>query len=54
MIALQEEGAGFGFVAIEGAAGGSGDFDVVVVHFAVAEDGYVATDEGDVEGGPLA
>ena len=54
MVALEEEGAGFGFVAIEGSAGGSGNFDVVVVHFAVAEDGDVATDEGDVEGGPLA
>ncbi len=54
VVALEEEGAGFGFVAIEGAAGGSGDFDVVVVHFAVAEDGDAATDEGDIEGRPFA
>ena len=54
VVALEEEGAGFGFVAIEGAAGGTGDFDVVVVHFAIAEDGDVAADEGDVKRGPLA
>jgi len=54
VVTLEEEGAGFGFVAIESAAGGAGDFDVVVIDLAVAEDGDATADEGDVEAGPLA
>ena len=54
VVALQEERTRFGFVAIECAAGGAGDFNVVVIHLAVAQDGDVAADEGDIESGPFA
>ena len=54
MIALQEERPGFGFIAVQRAAGGSGNLHIVVIHLAVAHHCNVTAHEGNVEGRPFA
>src|SRR5690348_5873672 len=54
LIALEEDGAGLGFVAIERAAGDAGDLDVVVVLGSVAHYGEAAPHQRDVERLPFA
>jgi hypothetical protein len=52
--ALEVDGAGQFFVAIEGAAGNAGDFFIVDDGLPVLDDGDHAADERDVEGLPFA
>src|SRR6187399_1268034 len=54
LIPLQEERTRLCFIAIERAAGRPGDFRVVVIHLAVAQDSDVPADERDIKCRPLA
>lgn len=54
VVALQIDGAGCGFVAIQGAAGNAGNLAVTNDGAAILNDGDIAAEEGDIEGLPLA
>src|SRR5688500_3247614 len=54
VIALQEEGTRFGFIAIKSAAGGSGDLHVIVIQLAITQDCNAPADESDIKRRPFA
>ena len=43
-----------GLVAVQSTAGRAGKLDVVAVHLAIAQDGYMSDKQRDVEGGPFS
>ena len=54
MVALQKKGTRLCLVAIQRATGGTGNFHIVVVHLAVAQNGDMATHERNVKRSPFA
>src|ERR1035437_9977023 len=54
VISLQIDRSWLSLVAVESASGRARELDIVVIQFAVAQDGDMSADEGDVEGRPFA
>src|SRR5215813_8779216 len=54
MVALEEEWTGFGLVAVQSPSGRPWNLDVIVQRDAIANDGHVAADQGNIEAAPLA
>lgn len=54
MIALQKERTRLRLVTVQRPTGRAGDLDIVMVDLAVAQHRHTATDERNVESGPLS